>query len=68
MSRQGKANGKQTALSMTRKCQYSREYKAAYQYAKATGKDDEIAKLHGRICAALCRRDIDAAEARIVKA
>ena len=61
MSRQGKGNGKQTALSMTRKCQTSRAYHYAVNVAKARGKGREEAEMIGRIAYERCRRDIDAA-------
>ena len=54
MSRQGKGNGKQTAIRMTWKCQTSRAYKAAFRAAKAAGKGSEAAKEQGRIASDLC--------------
>ena len=63
MSRQGKGKGKQTALSMTRKCQTSRAYKAAFHAAKAAGKGSEAAKEQGRIASDLFRKKMGVAEA-----
>ena len=62
-SRQRKGKGKQTALSMTRTCQTSWAYKAAFNAAKAAGMDDKAAKEKGRIAADVCRKEIDAADA-----